>query len=432
MTMRRGRPWLIALALFGQLGLLGCSGDGAAELVEERSRSGESPERSAMTEPVTLTWYTSPAGMGPHAGEQAGVEQCVAESDGRYEIETVPLPARLTDQADHLEAMFASDEPMDLVSLDTTLLAGFTAAGYLRPLPAVDQSRLRDAMLAGPLRSQLVDGHVMGFPLFTNTQLLWFRKSVARKAGLDLSGPVTWEDLIAGAESARTTVQVQARHYEGYVVWLNALIEGAGGDLLEPDSRPGRAGTDVIHQLSTSDAADPDFEYTHEGQTHVRFFEGAAGFMVNWPYVWTKQMRAGAQWNLGDLGWSMYPRTTPGRAARPPIAGVTVAIPTASRHRQLALDAARCLTSRRNQVTYMLTQGLISGLTTVYDDPRVRRAFPMADLLQRSLQAGAPRPAIARYREVSGALQDVFWPPQRVDPQTTPRAAQRAVDAALQ
>lgn len=431
-SSRQRRSWPIALVLLTHLGLLGCTGDGASDLVEEDSPTSEPAERSSATDPVTLTWYTVPAGMGPDAGKQVGVDQCEAASSGRYEIKTVQLPVILDDQIEQLRTLFATDEPMDLVSLDTTLLAEYSEADYLRPLPSSLQTRLRDTMLAGPLRSQTVDGHVMGFPLFTNTQLLWYRKSVAHRAGLDLGRPVSWGDLIPAAESARTTVQVQARKYEGYVVWLNALIEGAGGDLLEPDSKSGRAGTNVIHQLSTSDAADPNIEYTHEGQSHGRFFDGDTGFMVNWPYVWTKQMRTSAQWSLNDLGWAMYPRTTPGHPARPPIAGVTLAAPAASKHRRLALEAAECLTSQRNQVKYMLTQGLISGLAAVYDNTRVRRAYPMADLLRRSLQAGAPRPAIASYREVSKALQDVYWPPRRVDPQTTPRAAQRAVDAALQ
>lgn len=432
MGMKRRPAWLIVLAMLTQLGLVGCTGDGAAELVAESRRTSEPGERSPTTESVTLTWYTVPAGIGPAAGEQPGVDQCVADSDGRYEIETVQLPVNIDDQFARLKTMFAADEAMDLVSLDTTVLAEFTAAGYLRSLPGSDQGRLRDTMLAGPLRSQTVDGQVMGFPQFSNTQLLWYRKSVARRGGLDLSRPVTWDELISAAESARTTVQAQALEYEGYVVWLNALIEGAGGDLLEPDSNSGRAATEVIHRLSTSDAADPALEHTHEGQTHIRFFNGDAGYMVNWPYVWTKKVRTSALWNLNDLGWAMYPRTTSDRQARPPVAGVTLAVAAASNHPQLAVAAARCLTSRRQQATLMLTQGLISGIASVYDDPRIRRAYPMADLLRRSLQAGAPRPVTANYREVSAALQEVYWPPDLVDPRTTPHEAQRAVDAVLQ
>ena len=79
----------------------------------------------------------------------------------------------------------------------------------------------------------------------------------------------------------------------------------------------------------------------------------------------------------------------------------------------------------------MLSQDVLSGLAGAYDDPRVRKAYPMADLLRESLRTGVPRPVIARYDEVGAALLRTFWPPSRVDPATTPRAAQRAVAGAL-
>jgi hypothetical protein len=47
------------------------------------------------------------------------------------------------------------------------------------------------------------------------------------------------------------------------------------------------------------------------------------------------------------------------------------------------------------------------------------------------LRSGAPRPVVPSYLEASQALQNAFWPPGQVDPRSTPRAAQRAVAAAL-
>jgi hypothetical protein len=34
-------------------------------------------------------------------------------------------------------------------------------------------------------------------------------------------------------------------------------------------------------------------------------------------------------------------------------------------------------------------------------------------------------------RNVSAALQDGYWPPEQVDPRTTPQAAQQTLDAAI-
>ena len=61
--------------------------------------------------------------------------------------------------------------------------------------------------------------------------MLWYRKSFAEKAGLDMTQPVTWDQIIDAAADNDGKVAVQANKYEGYSVWINALIEGAGGEI---------------------------------------------------------------------------------------------------------------------------------------------------------------------------------------------------------
>ncbi len=67
--------------------------------------------------------------------------------------------------------------------------------------------------------------------------MLWFRKSFAQKAGLDMTKPVTWNQIIDAASSNGGTVGVQANLYEGYAVWINALIAGAGGQIVADTSK---------------------------------------------------------------------------------------------------------------------------------------------------------------------------------------------------
>ena len=71
------------------------------------------------------------------------------------------------------------------------------------------------------------------FPFWSNTQVLWYRKSFVEKAGIDMSQPVTWDQIIDAAAENGGQIGVQANKYEGYSVWINALIEGAGGQLVE-------------------------------------------------------------------------------------------------------------------------------------------------------------------------------------------------------
>jgi multiple sugar transport system substrate-binding protein len=67
----------------------------------------------------------------------------------------------------------------------------------------------------------------------------------------------------------------------------------------------------------------------------------------------------------------------------------------------------------------------------VYDDPEVRRIFPMADEIRQSIDGAAPRPKTPYYTDVSAAMQRTFHPPAAVDPVRTPARAGRLITDVL-
>ena len=91
-----------------------------------------------------------------------------------------------------------------------------------------------------------------------------------------MSKPVTWDQIIDAAAKNGGKVAVQANKYEGYVVWINALISGAGGEIatdtdkgldmkLEIDSPAGEKAAAVIEKLAHSSAAPADLSVVQEG-----------------------------------------------------------------------------------------------------------------------------------------------------------------------
>jgi multiple sugar transport system substrate-binding protein len=423
------------VGLLVPLGLSGCADGDAADLVEEDAQpsdpTSQTPTPSPTPqEPVRLTWYTSPSTGSGNEAQAAVLKECVKASQGDYSIEVNRLPADSADQHAQLGAALAAGGTVDLMSVDVSLLGQFADRRQLAPLSPTDQRRLSGTVLDGPLAANTVDGDVVAFPMYATTQLLWYRRSAAKRAKLDLAKPVTWARLIAAAETAKTTVQVQAQRYEGYVVWLNALMAGADGVLLRPDSRAGRVAAGVIRQFAASRAADPKLNATTAIESQRRFFAGRAGFMVNWPYIWS--LPSATRNKHRDIGWAMYPRTEPDRPAAPPVGGVSLAVPASSTHPGLALEAARCLTSPEHQARLVTSsRGFLAPTASVYNDPKVRRVYPMADLLRDSLEHGVPLPVLGGYNNISQALLKAFWPATRVDPATTPQEAQRALGTVL-
>ncbi|MGH8999631.1 MAG: extracellular solute-binding protein [Acidimicrobiia bacterium] len=386
----------------------------------------------------TLTWFINP----DNGGQAALAQRCGQESDGEYRIETSLLPNDATGQREQLVRRLAADDSsVDLMSLDPPFVAEFAEADFLRPFTDDEARPLTEGVLDGPVASARWDGELVAAPFWANSQLLWYRKSVADEAGIDPEEgpPLTWSDIIGAAEETGTTVEVQARRYEGYMVWINALVASAGGDILENpeagkdvqpaiDSPAGREAAGVVDALASSQAANPSLSTTDEEAARNAFQGADGGFMVNWPYVYGAAADAVAAGSLdegvfSDIGWARYPRVDADEESRPPLGGIHLGIGAFTDHPDLAVNAVRCITSERSQTEYMIGAKNPAARSAVYDDPEVRRIFPMADLIRDSIDESGPRPTTPYYVDVSSAVVRAFHPPSDVAPRRTPGAA---------
>lgn len=401
--------------------------------------------RGAPDDPSALSWYVNP----DNGGQARLAARCSAASGGRYRIRVHELPRDATGQREQLvRRLAARDASIDLVNVDPPFLPELASAGFLRPYGAAEARELADGMLAAPLRSATWAGSLFAVPLWASAQLLWYRRSVARRAGLDLeAGPVTWAQLVEAAERTGTTVEVQGKRYEGYMVWITALVASAGGEVLvDPgagaearpglDSPAGRAAAQVIRRLATSRAADPALATADEEVARAGFQGPRGGFMVNWAYVYGAAQEAVASGSLPpavleDVGWARYPRVRADLPSRPPLGGIGLAVSAFSRRAALAVEAARCLSSAESQAEYMLDARIPVARRAVYDDPRVRARYPMADLIRASVDEAEPRPRTPFYVDVSAATVRTFHPPAAVDPDRTPADAARLIVAVL-
>lgn len=416
-STRRDRwPAAVALAvLLGGVVLTGCGGDDDGT--------------------PTLTWYTNP----DNGGQAALAQECGEASGGTYQIRTEVLPNDATAQREQLvRRLAAGDSSMDIMSLDPVFVAEFANAGYLDPItdPA-DVDQLTADVLEGALETNYWDDQLVTAPFWANTQLLWYRRSVAEAAGIDPGAQdMTWDELIDVAEDQGVLVGATGNRYEGYVVWINALIASAGGQVITDtdkgddatptvDSPAGDRAAEIVGRLARSSAAPPDLSTATEEEVRSSFQSEQGGFMVNWPYVYEAartgvESGAVSQETFDDIGWARYPRTEPGEESAPPLGGINLGIGEASTHKAEALDAVKCITSVENNVQYMVEAGNPSARAAAYDDAAVREAFPMADLIRDSIAGAAPRPITPYYGDVSSSIQRVWHPARSVTAPETP------------
>ncbi len=239
----------------------------------------------------TLNWYINPDGVDTFI---ARADECSTDD---YDIEIQMLPTSATDQRVQLaRRLAAEDSSTDLMNLDPVFVAEFANAGWLAEVTddnteddlastIAESAEGEGEYLTGAANTVTWEDGVYAIPLWANTQVLWYRKSLAEAAGLDIGPdqPVTWEQVIQAAADNDGTVGVQANRYEAYVVWINALIQGAGGDIVsnteagtdaqvDIDSDAGRTAAEIIQMLADSPAAQPDLSVSNEGTSLGRMF----------------------------------------------------------------------------------------------------------------------------------------------------------------
>jgi multiple sugar transport system substrate-binding protein len=385
----------------------------------------------------TLTWY-----INPDNGSQATLAQeCTAASHGQYKIKTSILPNDASLQRQQLVTRLAAkDSSIDLMSLDPVFIAEFAEAGFLNPVPEADASTFTENIVKPSVQASTWKGKLVAAPFWANTQLLWYRKSLVQQAGLDMSQPVTWDQIISAAQKLHKSIGVQSKLYEGYMVWINALIAGAGGKIVENpgavskdiklgvDSQAGEDAAAIIAKLAHSGTGGPAMSSSDEGAALALFEAPSTSmFLVNWPYVYAAMGpdSDNVPFRNTDLGFTTYPETVAGHPSAPPFGGIEVAVGNYSSHKTQAWEAVQCITSAAHQTEYMVNSGNPSANTTSYTDPDVLKAFPngIAAEILKSLQMAAPRPQTQYYGDLSTAIQTAFSPPQSVN-QGTPAKAQ--------
>jgi len=392
-----------------------------------------------------LVWY-----INPDSGGQAAVaKNC---STDRYAITTQVLPQDASQQRIQLARRLAAhDSGIDLMSIDPPYTAEFANAGFLATIPDDLQDAIKNGggdsngppqAFGGAVDAATWNGKLVAFPFWSNTQVLWYRKSFVQKAGIDMSKPVTWDQIIDAASQNGGRIGVQANKYEGYVVWINALISGAGGSIIDDaekgvdakitiSSDAGDAAAGIIRKLAHSPAAPPDLSVSNEGTAGATFGGPAGSFLVNWTYIFHNYDKTAPD-VAKDIGYTMYPETVAGQASRPPYGGIGIGVSKYSGHVDEAMEAAACITNPENQGVNAEMTGNMPSSAAGYAYPGLAKIYP-ADLLklfQDSVEAAAPRSVTPYWSDISSAIQSTWHPPASVGT-GTPRSSESFIDEVL-
>jgi multiple sugar transport system substrate-binding protein len=415
---RRLRAWRRGLLVGLAATLLAACGGGAAG-----GGAGGTP---------TLNWYIFP----DHSGSfVAAAQACSAASGGEYNIAIQTLPTAADSQREQLvRRSAAKDSSLDILGLDVVWEAEFAEAGWIVPWTGERRRLAEQDAVKAALDTATWKGQLVAAPFNSNTQLLWYRKDLVPNP------PRTWAEMISQAEALARQgkphhIEIQGASYEGYTVWINAMILSAGGRVLSDNGErtllgPKAAkGISLIGQLARSPAADPSLGVQMEDQNRLAFETGKAAFELNYPFVYPSAL-ADVPALAKQMGWVEYPRVDANLPSRPPVGGTDLAVSTYSRHKEQAFDAIMCLRNRDNQLRNAIKGGLPPTLASLYKDPKlVNGGYPFAAEIFDSLQRGGVRPKTPAYQSVSIAMQTTLYPPSVAGPGKLPQLNTALQDA---
>jgi multiple sugar transport system substrate-binding protein len=407
---------------------------GAAGITLASSALAACSSASGATGPVTLNFYLYPDTSG---ATQSAINNCDAQSGGKYKISYQLLPAAADGQRQQLvRRMAAGDNSIDILGLDVTWEAEFAQAGWIEPWTGKYLAEAVDGTLKPALQTATWKGKLVAVPDNTNTQLLWYRSDLVP------TPPTTWAQMIADAEQLAKEgkphyIEIQGAQYEGGTVWFNTMISSAGGSVLNASASapslgaPAVKALTIMKQLADSTAADPSLSVQMENQNRLAMEAGTAAFQLNYPFVYPA-MKADNSKLFKVFKWAPYPSVIPGVPAKVTIGGIDLAVSSLSTHKDLAFQAALCLRDAQNQLTGAILGGVPPTIASLYNNPKLFPDYPFhADILS-ALENASVRPQTPLYQVVSINISHAVSPPSGISPTGTEQSMYSNINDALQ
>ncbi len=416
----------------------------------------------------TVTLYTPASET---ATFTAVAKRCNEQFGGRFRIKQFSLPKGADDQRLQLaRRLTGNDRTLDIMALDVVWTAEFAEAGWALPLSADPAGQAEaDAAadtLPGPLETAKWQGKLFAAPVTTNTQMLWYRPDLVSPP------PPTWDQMVSEAtrlhaEGKPSWIAVQAKQYEGLVVWFNTLLESAGGRVLSEDGKTvtlvdtpeHRAATvkalQIIKSVATAPGADPSVTQTDEGTARLALEQGNAALEVNWPFVFASMLENAVKGGVSFLplnerpelasaineagtfsptdeqfqvafeaskevfAFAPYPGVIPDQPARVTLGGLNLAVAATTGKPAEAFEAVRCIRSEANQRYTSIEGGLPAVRASLYSDPAFQKKYPQYAIIRDQLTNAAVRPATPNYQAMSTRISATLAPITEIDPERT-------------
>ncbi|NML18060.1 ABC transporter substrate-binding protein [Azohydromonas caseinilytica] len=335
-----------------------------------------------------------------------------------HTVKIFTMPSSSTDILSLFRQMFAA-KSSDLDVLNIDVVWPGVIKDHLLDLKPYSKGAEKSHFPA-IVANNTVDGKLLAMPNMSDAGMLYYRKDLLQKYGLQ--PPATWEELGAAAKKIQDGERAAgAADFQGYVfqgkayegLSCNALewISSFGGQIVDAGGKV-TVNSPATVQAFKMAASWPGtiapkgvLNYAEEDARGV-FQNGKAAFMRNWPYAWSLGQGADSAVK-GKVGVAPLPRGGGEGQHAAALGGWQWAVSKYSRNPEVAADLVMYLSSREIQKERAVKYSFNPTMPELYQDKDVLAANPfMAEMYEVMVNA-VPRPSTvtgAKYPEVSQAL----------------------------
>ncbi len=330
------------------------------------------------------------------APSQAAADKCSEESNGEYTITFEYLPADADGQREQLVRRLGAEDPsIDIIGMDVIWTAEFANAGWIKPWEGELESQVTENVFDSVVEGASFEDTLYTAPFTSNTQLLWYRKDRVEQV------PETWDQMLDEAERIGEDglIQVQADQYEGFVVWVNSMIESAGTQVLEDPRRSAstrRRPRRRSRRWPASRAPTPRLPTSTPPPRTPRDSRSRPAARPSCSI--TRSSIPSAKENAPDvfeqLEATTYPAVVEGEPSAPPLGGINLGVSEFSENSELAFEAAACMVEPENQLEAAKLGGLPPTREDLYEDTGDRGGLSRASRTSSRSRSTPRRPGL--------------------------------------
>ena len=383
---------LVALAVMLMFAIAGCgsddddSGGGAssAEKVGQAKASGD------------VTWCIGK----DTTGAFGTVIDNFNKANPNANAKLLELPESADDQRRlQIQRLRAKNTECDVLGMDVIWTVEYSGQGWLKDVTDY-MSQNGDRFIKSTADTTAFDGKNWGVPFNSNAGFIFYRTDEVNEA------PKDWETLYQEAQKGNGVVY-QGFRYEGLTVNFLELLYSDGGAIVSDDGKSATADSQEVKDVlkfmadGIKNGAAPKAVTTYKEEESRRAFEsGNATFMRNWPYAYAlgKDSKIADKFDIA---------TFPGFAGKEPagvVGGYNLGISAFSKNPEGALAFIDFATKPEQQKIMATEASLPPTVSSVYDDPAVKKVMPFADDLRSAIEQAKARPPSPVYPQISEAV----------------------------